>query len=175
MKKKKKKFEVSSGSAELNVMPFIDIFSLLCTFLLFSSVFISLGIQTVQVPFLSNSTDLDKRLQENKRELNLTLRVTSSALKLTSKWSKEPIDKKIDSFTHDKEGLVKLHERLLNLKEKSKKSEKVEVFVADNIEYEDLTLVLDHVIQFQSGFEISEKLSGVNQLFPKVVLSNVLF
>ena len=36
-------------------MPFVDIFSLLTTFLLFSAVFVKIGILEVQVPFLSNA------------------------------------------------------------------------------------------------------------------------
>ena len=41
----------------------IDIFSLLCTFLLFSAVYVSIGIQTVQVPFFTNAAS-DKKDDE---------------------------------------------------------------------------------------------------------------
>lgn len=52
MSKKKKRKQLESQSAQLNIMPFIDIFSMLNTFLLISASFVSIGILKVQVPFL---------------------------------------------------------------------------------------------------------------------------
>jgi biopolymer transport protein ExbD len=46
---------------ELNIMPFIDVFSLLNTFLLLSAVFFSLGMLEVQLPFFSNAPQKDSK------------------------------------------------------------------------------------------------------------------
>ena len=83
MKKKKASMGIAPpGAVELNVMPFIDIFSLLCTFLLMSAVFLSIGILEVQVPFLTNAAmseakkkeKLKERLQLLKEKLQIKLR-----------------------------------------------------------------------------------------------------
>ena len=60
-RKKKHHGEVSTDAPELNIMPFIDIFSMLNTFLLLSAAFIGLGIIEVQIPFLSNSTEVKEK------------------------------------------------------------------------------------------------------------------
>ena len=52
-RKKKKKHEPKAAEAELNIMPFIDIFSMLNVFLLVSATFINIGLIRVQVPFLT--------------------------------------------------------------------------------------------------------------------------
>ncbi len=69
-KKRRKKHEVKVKSAELNIMPFIDIFSMLNTFLLISAAFINLGIIKVQVPFLSNAPQ-DKTKPTRTLEINV--------------------------------------------------------------------------------------------------------
>ena len=175
MKKKKKNFEIKASSAELNVMPFIDIFSLLCTFLLFSSVFISLGIHTVQVPFFSNANNLNSKAGESKREISLFLEVSKKNIKLISKWTKEPINKKIFSYRNTEGGLDELHETLLKLKKQSTSSDKIEVFIDDDVSYESMTLVLDEVILFDKEDKKSKNFPGTSELFPKVILSNIIF
>ena len=59
MSRKKKKRSIPYKDVELNIMPFIDIFSMLNTFLLFSAVFLSVGVLEVQIPFLSNQPPPD--------------------------------------------------------------------------------------------------------------------
>ena len=72
-RKKKRMGADGGGSIELNVMPFIDVFSLLTTFLLFSAVFVQIGILEVQVPFLSNSNPPDN--SKPSRDLSIKLDV----------------------------------------------------------------------------------------------------
>ena len=52
---KKKKKKLGYRDISLNIMPFIDVFSLLNTFLLMSAVFLSVGIIEVQIPFLTSA------------------------------------------------------------------------------------------------------------------------
>ena len=59
-KKHKGGGEVDTGAPELNIMPFIDIFSMLNTFLLLS-VALWVRIIEVQIPFLSNSPDVKEK------------------------------------------------------------------------------------------------------------------
>ena len=54
-KKKKRRKKIVYRDIQLNIMPFIDVFSLLNTFLLMSAVFLSVGIIEVQIPFLTSA------------------------------------------------------------------------------------------------------------------------
>ena len=53
-RRKQKAGFVEGAPVELNVMPFIDVFSLLTTFLLFSAAFITIGILEVQIHYFRN-------------------------------------------------------------------------------------------------------------------------
>ena len=173
MKKKKRKLSAATAAVDINVMPFIDVFSLLCTFLLFSSVFITIGIHTVQVPFFSNAKQ-EKELEKPKREQTLLLDVSTTTLKLTSQWSIKPVDKKVFSFQHSASGVGELHKALLEIKKKSPSSHKIKLFFDDNVKYESVTKVLDAVTQLSIEDRKSQKLSKLGKLFPQVVLGNVI-
>lgn len=174
VKKKKRKLSASTAAVDINVMPFIDVFSLLCTFLLFSSVFITIGIHTVQVPFFSNAITTDEN-EKPKREHILLLEVSTKNLKLTSQWSQAPIAKEVHSFSNSTSGLEKLHKKLVEIKEKNIDSKKIKLFFDDKVAYESVTNVLDSVIEINSKEKVSPKLANLGKLFPQVVLGNVLF
>ncbi len=62
-KKKKRRSTIKYRDIQLNIMPFIDVFSLLNTFLLMSAVFLAVGIIEVQIPFLTTAPP-DKKTDE---------------------------------------------------------------------------------------------------------------
>lgn len=92
MKRKSRRQSEDFKDIELNIMPFIDIFSLLNTFLLFSAVFLSVGVIEVQVPFLTNAAPDTK--QENTRERKINIDVQRDKLILTESWTMPPVAEK---------------------------------------------------------------------------------
>ena len=178
-RKKKKSYE-ESPLVELNVMPFIDIFSLLCTFLLFSAVFVSMGIHTVQVPFFTNAA---KEEDDNKpkRVLELKVEVEEKTLHLITSWSEEPVDSNKKTFTHDRDGIRDLHQELVSLKVAHTKADKVTVMVDEKVLYDQLSKVLDSITllsaddpQITTGENEEEDSHKNIYLFPKVILGNVI-
>ncbi len=172
MKKKKKNLSTETQAVEINVMPFIDVFSLLCTFLLFSSVFITIGIHTVQVPFFSNVKESEKK---EKREHILLVNVSTNFLELTSEWSLPPLAKERHRFVNSPSGVQEFHKKLIEIKEKNLESQKIKLFFDDKVKYESVTKILGSVISLKKKEEASAKLLKLGKLFPQVVLGNVIF
>ena len=174
--KKKKTVTPSAGEVELNVMPFIDIFSLLCTFLLFSAVFVSIGILEVQIPFLTNAAP--NQDLESKRLLDVKIDVEMERVELTTSFTKAPIDENREFFSRDEKGLSEMHAKLIELRDEYEETDKVTLFVDDDILYEDLVLVLDQIkLRFPGdpGFDSQESNKGIEtSLYPKVVMGSVL-
>ena len=171
MKKKKKNLSAATQAVEINVMPFIDVFSLLCTFLLFSSVFITIGIHTVQVPFFSSVKETEEK---QKREHILLVDVSSSFLELTSEWSSHPVAKEMHRFQNSPAGVQEFHKKLIDIKEKNLESQKIKLFFDDAVHYESVTKILDSVISFGEKEKVSPELLKLGKLFPQVVLGNVI-
>lgn len=91
-RKKKKRKRKEPKAAELNIMPFIDIFSMLNTFLLVSAAFVNIGILEVQVPFLTNAPpDKDKPT----RSLDVKVDVDKEKAQLTTAWTQPPKDEQV--------------------------------------------------------------------------------
>lgn len=156
-------------------MPFIDIFSLLCTFLLFSAVFISIGIHTVQVPFLSNANDSSAKDTEVKREMDLSLEISSDVIQLFTVWSRKPINKESYEFDMTDEGIAELHDTLVDIKRENNAGEKIKVFVDDDVSYESITQVLDSIVSLESDDNnLVKNNEKISKLFPKIILSSVL-
>jgi biopolymer transport protein ExbD len=174
-KKKKIGQEISSGSAELNVMPFIDIFSLLCTFLLFSAVFISIGIHTVALPFLSNAASSKSKDDKPKRVLSLNISLEKNRIELRKSWSLPPINKSSESFANSREGLEDFHKNLLQVKSENPSLSQATVFIDDDVTYENISKLLDNLTLKFSSDKITAGSSGViQQLFPKVIFGSVI-
>ncbi|SMF62253.1 biopolymer transporter ExbD [Pseudobacteriovorax antillogorgiicola] len=141
--KKKRYKKPKETTPELNVMPFIDIFSMLNTFLLVSASFIGLGILEVQVPFFSNSPDLKD--DKPTRSLSIRVDVEESNILLTTSWSEPPEDEKKKDYKLDEEGLEQFHQDLIQLKTDVPESDKVTMFTDDNVKYDQMILVLDAI------------------------------
>ena len=174
-RRRKKKLEEVSQGVELNVMPFIDIFSLLCTFLLFSAVFISMGIHTVQVPFFTNASSDKKDDSKPERELTLKVDISKDAIELVTKWTLPPKDYRKEKFANSPEGQNTFHQRLVKYKQDSVKSDKINVTVDDDVIFDELSKILDAITnKLEDDPEILGESGPVKQLFPKVVLQSVI-
>lgn len=183
--KKRKKYSVPSDiQTELNVMPFVDIFSLLCTFLLFTAVFVSIAIHEVQVPFFSNAAPAREQKQE--RSLIVNIHLNKNEIALSTAYTRPPQseDKKI--FPRTDEGLRQFHQELVQLRRTNQNSDKATLFVEDSITYAELVSVLDQIkllLPADEGFQASAQASAQGSggaqrredgLFSKVVMGDVV-
>lgn len=179
MSRKGKKHKLHDGSdvVELNIMPFIDIFSLLCTFLLFSAVFVAVGIHVVQIPFLSNAAP-EKGGEDNKRTMKVKVDVSVNQITLTTSWSLEPIDEKTQKFTFNSGGQAEFHQALIKIKQDNMDADKVDLYVDDGVNYDQIISLLDDIkltTAKDPPMKLGESHKGMDYLFPKVVMGSVVF
>lgn len=180
----KKKNQVIEGSAELNIMPFIDVFSVLTTFLLMSAVFLSVGIIKVQVPFLSTNKDISDKPT---RTLSINVDVRLTGVEILAEYSLPPKDPFKNTFPLTDAGLEDLHSELVRLRQKDEKTDMVTIFTDDDVTYQDITKVLD-VVKYRKStdpefveqpdvFEDTEEKTNRMKkniyLYPKIVLGSV--
>lgn len=150
-------------------MPFIDIFSLLNTFLLFTATFVSLGVLRVQVPFLSNATP-DTKKPARSLEVNIT--VSRDSIVLNSEYSQPPKEKSSNTFYASNEGIAAFHRALLALKHENPKDDLVTLYSDDDVSYEKLIEIID-AIKIDSTIE-NDGTQDNDTLFPKVVIGSVM-
>ena len=170
--KKKIRNKIKNSEIELNVMPFIDVFSLLCIFLLSSAIFLSVGTHRVQIPFLSNAQTSSSIKTEDIPDLNLSVSVSKILLEI-KEGTKEVRNK---NFDMDDAGLRALHAILLSVKESSPKAEKITVFFTNDVIYEDVIRILD-VVKFKkynNGSASNTLDQNGSSLFAKVVFGSIL-
>lgn len=168
-RRKKKHHVVTIQDVELNIMPFIDIFSLLNTFLLFTATFVSLGVLRVQVPFLSNATPDNKKPA---RSLEVNVTVSRDNIVLNSEYSQPPKEKSSSTFYASNEGIAAFHRALLALKHENPKDDLVTLYSDDDVSYEKLIEILD-AIKIDSTIE-NDGTQDNDTLFPKVVIGSVM-
>lgn len=168
-RRKKKHHTVTIQDVELNIMPFIDIFSLLNTFLLFTATFVSLGVLRVQVPFLSNATP-DSKKPARSLEVNVT--VSRDNIVLSSEYSQPPKEKNTSTFYSSNEGVAAFHRALLALKHENPKDDLVTLYSDDDVSYEKLVEIID-AIKIDSTIENDGTMDN-DTLFPKVVIGSVM-
>lgn len=178
-KKRKQIAQVADAMVDLNVMPFIDIFSLLCTFLLFSAVFVSIGVVEVQIPFLSNAAPpKEQKKAEDNRDLEVKVEISKKEIKLTSSFSRPPVDMSTTGYDFTESGLAKLHSKLVSLKDANPESDKITVFIDDDVIYDEIIGALDQIqLRYPdgSGKVTSQNNEGKNvYLFQKIVFGSVL-
>ena len=170
--KKKTRNRFVNNEVELNVMPFIDVFSLLCIFLLSSAVFLSVGTHRIQVPFLSNAPE---SANDKKDPLpKLVLSVSTKKIDLDIKES-DKVPRK-EAFQMNTDGLQRLHKFLLPIKESFPSLEKATVFFTDDVIYEDIVRVLD-VLKLKDPHMTSDSKSrgqAQSALFSKIVFGSIL-
>jgi biopolymer transport protein ExbD len=179
-RKKKRGGVADGGSIDLNVMPFIDVFSLLTTFLLFSAVFVQIGIHEVQVPFLSNSNPPD--MSKPSRDFSVSLDLRKDYVEVQTSYSQPPINETKDRFDLDEKGLAKMHDKLVQLRIANPKNDKLKLFSDDDVTYEVLTKVLDasKFLNESDPKEITQPKSKDGKprrqmmLYPKIIMGSVL-
>jgi biopolymer transport protein ExbD len=178
----------ANATVDLNLMPFIDIFSLLTTFLLFSAVFVHIGILEVQIPFLTNAPPPESK---STRTISVKADISDQKLEITSEWSEPPIDQQKYEFDHTDSGIASMHQKLLEVRQSSPDNDKITLFVDDEITYERMTKVLDAIKMLNPGEprfkpiadakdpddpDSGKKLGPEEQadLYPKVVMGSVM-
>lgn len=141
-KRRKASSDVGPEAPELNIMPFIDIFSMLNTFLLVSAAFLGLGILEVQIPFLSNSSEVK---DDPVRMYSIRVDLSDVDVKVTSLWTAAPEDKQEKTFKYEGTGIDDLHKEMIALRTKVPEQDKVTVYADDTVKYSQLTQVLDAI------------------------------
>ena len=180
MGKKRKYSKPSQSVPELNVMPFVDIFSMLNTFLLVSASFIGLGILEVQVPFLSNNPDIPDSKPE--RTMSIRVEVEKEKLILKTTWSAPPNDDKETNYDMDPAGIDRMHQDLIKLKTDVPETDKVTMITEDDVKYDQMILVLDAIKTLketdpdlpQPPREDGERRTSARFLYNKVVMGSVI-
>jgi biopolymer transport protein ExbD len=180
VRKRRKKRASEYRDIELNIMPFIDVFSLLNTFLLFSAAFFSLGMFEVQLPFFSNSPETKET--KPTRDLDVKVNVEREKIELTTSYTLPPTEEKTDNFSFGKEDLDQLHRKLVELRKANEDLKKLSLYCEDDVIYEDLTKVLDVVksryendpVLYTKDDKTGERVDTKDTLFPQVVMGSVI-
>lgn len=180
-RKRKKPSKGNDGPIDLNVMPFIDVFSLLTTFLLFSAVFIQIGILEVQVPFLSNSNPPD--MAKPVREISIKLDLRKDYVEIQTAYSQPPLNETADRFDITEAGVNDMHAKLVGLRIANPESDKLTLFADDDVKFETIAKILDATKFLKEGDskaiqqpDPKKQLTEQRQmfLFPKVIMGSVM-
>jgi len=164
---------------ELNIMPFIDVFSLLNTFLLYSAVFLTIGIIEVQIPFMSSA---EPPPDQKTRFVNINVNIQKDLVELTKVYSAPPSEEEKDSYPLTPVGLADLHRKLVEYRRRFQDIDKATVYSDDEVTFKQLTAVLDEV-KFRRDADRSAPVKDPGPaegkyasqlLYPKVVMGSVL-
>jgi len=176
----KKKKKIKYRDIELNIMPFIDVFSLLNTFLLMSAVFLSVGILEVQIPFLTSAPPEKK---DDERTLDIKVDMEKDKIEVTAAWSRPPVNEQKKDFKVTKEDIAAMHKFLVEIRRSSPDTDKLSFFTEDDVLWKDMSHVLDAIKVRQPGDPVfqtkaqtteAEKVMAAEFLFPKVVMASVM-
>lgn len=174
---RKKRKQIKYRDIQLNIMPFIDVFSLLNTFLLMSAVFLSVGIIEVQIPFLTSAPP-DKK--DDEKFCDVKVDMEKEKIEVTAADCKGVDPKK--EFKVTKEDIAAIHKHLVDVRRNNTDTDKVAFFTEDDVLWKDIAHVLDAikirqpgdpVIQVKSNNIVDQALAA-EFLFPKVVMSSVM-
>lgn len=147
-KKKSKIKKADTEAPDLNIIPFIDIFSMLNVFLLVSAAFIGLGIIEVQIPFLSNSPDVE---EPPDRAFTIRVDIEEDQVLLTTQWTAAPFNENVESYPVIESGIDRLHRDLRRLREEQADTDLVTVYSDDNVKYEKVVMVIDAIKTLREG------------------------
>ena len=167
-------------------MPFIDVFSLLNTFLLMSAAFLTFGILEVQVPFFAPPPKTPPPPPERTFEVNVDME--PQKIEVVSKYSMRPINEKTETFDNDEVGIAKMHKYLYRLRRDEPKTDKITLLTDENVNYKNITEVLDAIKllredeqfipnpdnQAEGGTRGEMKPEDKLMLYPKVVMGSVI-
>ncbi len=184
MSRKKKKHRLEYKDIELNIMPFIDIFSMLNTFLLFTAVFLSVGVLEVQIPFLSSTPPPDD--PKDSRVFQVSVDVTKDQVELQTSYTRPPEQSQKFPFPNNKDGINQMHKKLSEVRKQYADTDKATVYSEDDVSWESLSAVLDGVMLRVEGDPIfppakdakskeRAELDAKIFLYPKIVMGSVMF
>jgi biopolymer transport protein ExbD len=176
-----------SATVELNLMPFIDIFSLLTTFLLFSAVFVHIGILEVQIPFLTNAPPPPTK---SPRSISVKVELEDKTIIIGTEYSEPPIDQQKYEFEHSDVGIAAMHKKLIEIRSTSEDNDKLTLYVDDTVIFSKLTKVLDEIKFINTGeHQFKPVMTAADadepvlktvpedralELYPKVVMGSVM-
>jgi biopolymer transport protein ExbD len=176
-RRKKAKQTLEYQDAELNIMPFIDVFSVLNTFLLLSATFVAFGTIKVQVPYFSNKQTEDKP----KRSLSVKAEIERDKVTLTSEFSMPPANTDKQVYALDAAGLTAMHSKLVQIRQQNPDTDLVTVFTEDDVIYDDVIKTIDAIKhpregdpKFTNTDPDDKDVSNVGFVFPKVVMGSVI-
>jgi len=178
-RRKKKRPQAKYKDIELNIMPFIDVFSLLNTFLLMSAVFIAIGVLEVEIPFLTSAPPPPK---DSERTLEVKVDMMKEKVEVVTSWTKPPVNERKESFDVNPAGLIALHKHMVEVRKQDLESDKVQLFTEDDVLWKDMAAVIDAIklrkdgdpiFPVKSGSEI-EKAMSAEFVYPKVILASVI-
>lgn len=181
MSKKKQIKKPKYRDVELNIMPFIDVFSLLNVFLLLSAVFGAMGIVEIQIPFLTNIPAKNK--DDPPRAIDIKVDMTNDGkVEVVTSWSKPPVDEKKKSWAVKPDQMKELHEYMVEIRKANPDNDKVSMFTEDEVLWENIALVLDAVklrkpndpVFGAKGTSAAEKAAASEYVYPKVVMASVM-
>jgi biopolymer transport protein ExbD len=181
--RKKKRRRLEYKDIELNIMPFIDIFSMLNTFLLFTAVFLSMGVLEVQIPFLSNSPPPDD--PKDSRVFQVSVDVNKELVEVQTSYTRPPEQLQKFPFPNNAEGRKQLHQKLSDVRKQNADTDKATVYSEDDVSWENLSAVLDAVMLRIEGDPIfppvkdaknkeKAELDAKTFLYPKIVMGSVM-
>lgn len=178
-RKRKKAPKKEYQDIELNIIPFIDVFSMLNTFLLFSAVFVATGIIEVQIPFLSSAPPPK---EDTERSISVKVDLAKDKIECITSWSPPPENEQKWSFANNADGIKELHARLVQVRKDNPTTDKLTFFSEDDVTWENISQVLDAIKwRAESDPVFSSKPEGSStavpdkeHLFPKVVMGSVI-
>jgi len=176
----KKKARPRFKEIELNVMPFVDVFSLLTTFLLMAAVFVAIGIIEVQIPFLTS----EKPDSTPQRVLDLKVDMEKDKVTVVTSYTLPPTNEVKKEYKLNPADLEEMHLYLVGVKRKNLEVDRVSFFTDIDVKWGDMAKVLDVIklrkyndpIFVPKGKE-NDALAvaeATAYLYPKVVFSSVM-
>ncbi len=187
-RRKKRSTGATNHEVILNVMPFIDLFSVLTTFLLMVSVFIAIGFHEVRVPFLSSKAPPPDKVNARNLEVKVDMKKINPndqlELIMSTSWDKGAAELVTKNFPATEEGLTDLHTALVEAKTKHPATDEVELYTDPEVDFDQITLVLDAIKLLRKGESVPQdpgdgtstekKKDEMKFLYKKVKMSSVM-
>ena len=179
-KRKAKHAPKAYRDVELMVMPFIDVFSILVTFLLTMAVFVSFGIIEVQIPFLSSEPP---KKEDSDRSFEVKVEMEKDKLRIVTSYSAPPKNEQIFRYEVNEAKIAEFHRKLIDIRLQNLETDKVTFFTDDDVVYEDIIEVMDAIklraetdpdIPIVNAKNEKEAEALKSFLYPKVVMGSVI-
>ena len=176
-----KRRETVEQSFGINVIPMIDLVTILNAFLLVSASFFAFGQIQVEVPYLSSKAPPTEDKSKNSLSINIEMKVNEIEIQV-----RNSRDLKADqAFTIAKQGedyeWKSFHDKLIEIKKGHPEITHYTLFPDEEIDYQSIVSLLDHSRSLEAGdpplSELTEDGTEVpaTSLYKNVVMGGVLF